>query len=919
MFTQEFYFREIQKRIHWINAMITSSSSLNLNDICIHSETFFCNLLNLTFGYHLRNVNYSVDNYPAIDLADEDNGIAIQVTCDNTSDKIKQTLEKFFKNNQHAKYNTLQILIVGKNKKKYTTQFKVPDGFNFSVKDHILDSNDLIKEISTKSLDQLEDIYAFLYKQLLPSNGYHGNPEIIDAESVQKNVSALCLLKMQALDIAPDIASTIIYDDVHSNKYQFILDGFKDNKHYLIGDFGSGKSHAIYIIILRLLNEYFNSNCDTYPLFVEAKDIVNDGARSIREWIQKHTLFNTKHILFIDGLDELPIENIKKLLEEINLQTTVNPDIQIFATSRPLTLFSVSPTSKFTINMPSLSMDEELNLMKNVTEEKIHLMTLHTLDESMQKTLSKPFFCILYATLTTAFSKHYKQEIDLITEFVYKTIPDDPDSDLLPDLAQIAQKTIDRNHAPVHITDLSLHTPNNDLLKTGFLLYKDKERSFEYTLPIIAQWMASEAIILNQIQINDIIADEERLSRWIYPLSILFYRLTFKDSLNIFSKIVQEKPGVAAYILKNGISLESNISLPSAQECENMIAQSMQSWVDGLGPLGRYIAPLYNNQLKKPSVRKTQDALTCTWLSPDFNNPDPKTPSINNGHSNFYQYNLDFIPSQSTWPWFITFDQLSRYLDKKIKNHLFIPPQGQLFKEYIWECALSITRNCNQYEKPIPFSSFREFRDTRELQGAMPKRSIDYELFFKEIENLEAQGQTQLNPPFPVSDKSPLAYPHWTWEQYSSQKYLEKLNFVYFNALNEYEQLVDLFFSTMKNTLGTYRLMPCKVVGGLVFPDSSELNSHTPETATFLKLTWYFEALSPDSKNATDIQIKEIPFYDDSFLSFLSTHNYSQRPNLPFFSYDRITFTTPEILCSTPVTNIVYDWLANDLKAIGWI
>lgn len=916
MFTQEYYFSEIKKRLNWINATIVSSSSLNLNDVCIHSETFFCNLLNILFEYHLHNTNHFVNNHPSIDLADEDNGIAIQVTCDNTSHKIKHTLETFFQNNLHAKYNTLQILIVGKNKKNYRTQFEVPDSFNFS-KDHILDSNDLIKEISTKSFDQLEKIYTFLYKQLLPSNGYYGNPEIIDAESVQKNVSSLCLLKMQALDIAPDIASTIIYDDVHSNKYQYILDGFKDNKHYLIGDFGSGKSHAIYIIILRLLNEYFSHNCDTYPLFVEAKDIVYAG--SIKEWLQKHTLFNTKHILFIDGLDELPIENIKKLIEEINLQTTFNPNIQAFSTSRPLTLFSVSPTNRFTIHMPSLSMDEELNLMKKVTGEKIHLMTLHALDSSMQRTLSKPFFCILYAILTTTFSKHYKQEIDLITEFVYKTISDDPDSDLLPDLAQIAQKTIDRNHGLVHITDLSLHTPNNDLLKTGFLLYKDKERSFEYTLPIIAQWMASEAIILNQIQINDIITDEERLSRWIYPLSILFYRLTFKDSLEIFSKIVQERPGVAAYILKNGVSLESNISLPSSQECEDMIAQSMQSWVNGLGLLGKCIAPLYNNQLKTPFVRKTQNTLTCTWLSLDFNSPDSKTPSIDNEHSNYFQYNLDFIPSQSTWPWFLTFDQLSHHLKSIIKHHLFIPPQGQIFKEYIWQCALSITQNGDQYEKPIPFSSFEEFRDTQKLRNTISDRLINYELFFEEIETLKSQGKTQLNPPFPVSDKSPLTYPHWNWEQYSSQKYLEKLIFVYSNALNEYKKLVELFFSTMRSSLGTFRLMPCKVVGGLVFPDSSRLESHTPETAVFPKLTWYFEALSPNSKNTTDIQLKEIPFYDSSFLTYLSTHNYSNRPNLPFFNYDRITFTTPEIICSTPVTNIVYDWLATDLKAIGWI
>lgn len=52
----------------------------NLYDINIHSETFFCGLLNVIFGYNLENINDSEKNFPSIDLEDKLNRVAIQVT-----------------------------------------------------------------------------------------------------------------------------------------------------------------------------------------------------------------------------------------------------------------------------------------------------------------------------------------------------------------------------------------------------------------------------------------------------------------------------------------------------------------------------------------------------------------------------------------------------------------------------------------------------------------------------------------------------------------------------------------------------------------------------------------------------------------------------------------------------------------------
>ena len=52
-------------------------------------------LLELTYGYKLKNMNDIYPNYPAIDLADDKRRISIQVTADNTLEKINRTFEVF--------------------------------------------------------------------------------------------------------------------------------------------------------------------------------------------------------------------------------------------------------------------------------------------------------------------------------------------------------------------------------------------------------------------------------------------------------------------------------------------------------------------------------------------------------------------------------------------------------------------------------------------------------------------------------------------------------------------------------------------------------------------------------------------------------------------------------------------------------
>ena len=71
-------------------------NAVNLYDINIVAEDFFPGLLNLIYGYELEKCKlFGRKIAPAIDLVDPKNRIAVQVTSDNSSTKIKHTIEEF--------------------------------------------------------------------------------------------------------------------------------------------------------------------------------------------------------------------------------------------------------------------------------------------------------------------------------------------------------------------------------------------------------------------------------------------------------------------------------------------------------------------------------------------------------------------------------------------------------------------------------------------------------------------------------------------------------------------------------------------------------------------------------------------------------------------------------------------------------
>jgi hypothetical protein len=141
-------------------------NSLNLQDINVHAETFFRDFLNLALGYQLKNINIVERNARAIDLGDEGERIAIQVTSTSDLAKIRHTHKGFVAGGLDGKYDRLVVLIIGE-KKRYREPVLGGDGsFSMSLTDDIWDVPELLRKIGDLSLGKLECCRDFLRNEL---------------------------------------------------------------------------------------------------------------------------------------------------------------------------------------------------------------------------------------------------------------------------------------------------------------------------------------------------------------------------------------------------------------------------------------------------------------------------------------------------------------------------------------------------------------------------------------------------------------------------------------------------------------------------------------------------------------------------------------------------------------------------------
>ena len=139
---------KIQKYLRDIEVDVEVNNYCSFYDINIISENFCKDLLNITFDLKLENVNLFKNNEKAIDLADREKGIAIQVTSEKTLKKIKHTFNEYIDEGLDKIYPNLYIVTLVRYNPSISNY--IYKGKNFNIKDNVLDYRNYIRILSNK-------------------------------------------------------------------------------------------------------------------------------------------------------------------------------------------------------------------------------------------------------------------------------------------------------------------------------------------------------------------------------------------------------------------------------------------------------------------------------------------------------------------------------------------------------------------------------------------------------------------------------------------------------------------------------------------------------------------------------------------------------------------------------------------------
>lgn len=162
------YVSKIKTLLSLLKSEIQEGGKLNLLDTNVHAEDFYRDLLNLVYGWQLRNMNQWNQNAAGGDLWYEDGKLVIQVTSTCKKDKIQTSIDKL-KAEQFDGYRFKFLRIDGNVRKLRKETYRTPEGIAFDPQVDIIDLSNLLSDITHLDIDGLKAVSELCVKEIAPT------------------------------------------------------------------------------------------------------------------------------------------------------------------------------------------------------------------------------------------------------------------------------------------------------------------------------------------------------------------------------------------------------------------------------------------------------------------------------------------------------------------------------------------------------------------------------------------------------------------------------------------------------------------------------------------------------------------------------------------------------------------------------
>jgi hypothetical protein len=154
------YLGEIVDEFAVIGAQVKMRNRVGFTDLSVFCESFFKDVLNCLLDANLRNLNEERSNEPGLDLGDDENKLAVQVTSTANTEKVNATLAKITPEQKKAYRKIIVLSICGK-QQKYSLDASLAAELNFSSK-HVWDMNTLARKAVGLEIDKLESLHRLV-------------------------------------------------------------------------------------------------------------------------------------------------------------------------------------------------------------------------------------------------------------------------------------------------------------------------------------------------------------------------------------------------------------------------------------------------------------------------------------------------------------------------------------------------------------------------------------------------------------------------------------------------------------------------------------------------------------------------------------------------------------------------------------
>lgn len=328
---------KIRTYLSTIKANVEMSNFSGYYDIDRELENIIAKLLNLIYGYKLVNANEKKVNFPAVDIVDDGNKLAIQVTADNSYEKINHTFKIYWSSSEklYEKYEYVKFFMLKGKEDKYQINKIVNPTSTFNINSDIMDYDDLVNELQKLDANKLAEIAEFLENQFI--------------SRVLPKLSNVSKISEKEPRLDNYINRFVVNKQDANGSQERLIEVVKEkNRVVLLSDAGKGKTLELKKLI-NDLNELKENDVEYFPFYHRLNTYVNEEILSFIPNEYKNIYL--KNLVFVlDGFDEIEEKNKKTFVRKIEEFCKDNNNVKIIISCRQNFYINKSENFDGTIN-----------------------------------------------------------------------------------------------------------------------------------------------------------------------------------------------------------------------------------------------------------------------------------------------------------------------------------------------------------------------------------------------------------------------------------------------------------------------------------------------------------------------------------------------------------------------------------------